>query len=238
MVTLPHGSWPTPITSELVVRSARLPNGVRVDGDDVWWSEGRPEEAGRIAVLRRRADGSVDDVLPVEHSARARRCTSTAAEPGGCAEACCGSRTGRRSACIGSRSAALRSRSHRSPRCPGVSGTPTVTCIPTAPRSSASKRSTTPTEREATNTIVRLRAHEPSTPEVVVAGPDFVSDPRWRPDGGAFCWLEWDHPDMPWDATRLVVDDHGARTRGGRGRRAGVDRPARVDARWLALVLR
>ena len=27
---LPYGSWPTPITSELVVRSARLPNGLRV----------------------------------------------------------------------------------------------------------------------------------------------------------------------------------------------------------------
>jgi dipeptidyl aminopeptidase/acylaminoacyl peptidase len=65
--------------------------------------------------------------------------------------------------------------------------------------------------REATNTIVRLAAHEPSDPETVVAGPDFVSDPRWRPDGGAFCWLEWDHPDMPWDATRLVVDEGGER---------------------------
>ena len=28
-----------------------------------------------------------------------------------------------------------------------------------------------------------------------------------RPTATAFCWLEWDHPDMPWDATRLVVDD-------------------------------
>jgi dipeptidyl aminopeptidase/acylaminoacyl peptidase len=59
---------------------------------------------------------------------------------------------------------------------------------------------------------VRLSAHEPSLPEVVVSGPDFVADPRWRPDGGAFCWIEWDHPDMPWDATRLVVDDGGHRT--------------------------
>jgi dipeptidyl aminopeptidase/acylaminoacyl peptidase len=62
------------------------------------------------------------------------------------------------------------------------------------------------------NTIVRLAAHEPSLPEVVVEGPDFVSDPRWRLDGDAYCWLEWDHPDMPWDATRLVVDEGGVRT--------------------------
>jgi dipeptidyl aminopeptidase/acylaminoacyl peptidase len=66
--------------------------------------------------------------------------------------------------------------------------------------------------REATNTIVRLAAHHPSTPEVVVEGPDFVSDPRWSPDGSSFCWLEWDHPVMPWDATRLVVDTGGVRT--------------------------
>ena len=63
MAELPYGSWPTPITSELVVRSARLPNGLRIDGDDVWWSEGRPEEAGRMAVLlldaeQRRAIGA------------------------------------------------------------------------------------------------------------------------------------------------------------------------------------
>ena len=32
-----------------------------------------------------------------------------------------------------------------------------------------------------------------------------MSDPRWRPDGEAICWLEWDHPDMPWDSTRLMV---------------------------------
>ena len=59
------------------------------------------------------------------------------------------------------------------------------------------------------NTIVRLDAAAPSTPQVLVDGPDFVSSPRWRADGEAFCWLEWDHPDMPWDATRLVVDVGG-----------------------------
>ena len=65
---------------------------------------------------------------------------------------------------------------------------------------------------DVTNTIVRLDANVPSSPEVLVAGPDFVSNPRWRADGDAYCWLEWDHPAMPWDATRLVVDVAGERT--------------------------
>ena len=60
----------------------------------------------------------------------------------------------------------------------------------------------------------------------MVRGPDFVSDPRWRPDGAAFCWLEWDHPDMPWDATRLVVDEGGRRTMvAGGGERESVGQP-------------
>ncbi len=36
---LPHGAWPTPVTSELVVRAAARLGEVVVDGDDVWWSE-------------------------------------------------------------------------------------------------------------------------------------------------------------------------------------------------------
>ncbi|MCJ7709583.1 MAG: S9 family peptidase, partial [Chloroflexi bacterium] len=40
---------------------------------------------------------------------------------------------------------------------------------------------------------------------VLVEGPDFVASPRPSPDGLQLAWLEWDHPDMPWDATRLRV---------------------------------
>jgi dipeptidyl aminopeptidase/acylaminoacyl peptidase len=43
--------------------------------------------------------------------------------------------------------------------------------------------------------------------ETVVSGPDFVSDPRWSPDGSALAWLEWDHPSMPWDASTLKVQN-------------------------------
>jgi hypothetical protein len=32
--------------------------------------------------------------------------------------------------------------------------------------------------------------------EVLVSGPDFVSDPLLGPDG-SLAWLQWNHPDMP-----------------------------------------
>ena len=40
----PYGSWPTPITSELVVKSTVRVSDVRVDGEAVIWSESRPTE--------------------------------------------------------------------------------------------------------------------------------------------------------------------------------------------------
>src|SRR4051794_6080998 len=70
--SLPYGSWPTPITSELVVRAAARLGEVAVDGDDVWWSEPRPTEGGRSVIVRRSADGTLTDVLPPPWNARTR----------------------------------------------------------------------------------------------------------------------------------------------------------------------
>lgn len=34
---------------------------------------------------------------------------------------------------------------------------------------------------------------------------DFALDPVWSPDGRYLAWLEWDSPDMAWDASRIVL---------------------------------
>src|SRR3954466_14314238 len=70
--SLPYGSWPTPITSELVVRAAARLGEVAVDGDDVGGSESRPTEGGRSVIVRRSADGALTDVLPPPWNARTR----------------------------------------------------------------------------------------------------------------------------------------------------------------------
>ena len=75
---LPYGSWPTPITSELIVRAAAGLSEVQVDGDDVWWSEQRPEEGGRTQLVRLAPGAGPVDVLPEGWNAR-----TTAHEYGG-----------------------------------------------------------------------------------------------------------------------------------------------------------
>lgn len=38
-------------------------------------------------------------------------------------------------------------------------------------------------------------------------GADFYTTPRFSPDGCSICWLQWDHPDMPWTGAQVYVAD-------------------------------
>src|SRR5437660_1331020 len=67
---LPHGSWPTPVTSRVVVAEAAGLSEVRVDGDRVIWAETRPAEGGRTALVRREPGGSNTELLALGQNAR------------------------------------------------------------------------------------------------------------------------------------------------------------------------
>jgi dipeptidyl aminopeptidase/acylaminoacyl peptidase len=43
--------------------------------------------------------------------------------------------------------------------------------------------------------------------QILTEGHDFYMQPRWSPDGSRLAWVAWDHPEMPWDSTRLYVAD-------------------------------
>lgn len=51
-------------------------------------------------------------------------------------------------------------------------------------------------------------------PQILAEGADFYMQPAWHPKGDRLAWVEWDHPQMPWDGTRLVL---GQLTRSRRG---------------------
>ena len=81
----PYGSWRSPISVDHVVGKSILLGEPWLDGDDLYWLEGRPSEGGRRALVRREPDGPTTQLTPapnVSHvkSALAIRCSKH--EPG------------------------------------------------------------------------------------------------------------------------------------------------------------
>jgi len=196
----PFGSWSSSIRIEDLVGEVVRLGEPQIDGDDVYWIEGRPAEAGRQVLLRRSADGSTTELTPAPFDVRTR-----AHEYGG------GSYT------VAGGTVVFSNRSDgRLYRLDPGDSTP-VAITPDGPYRYADLRFDALRRR-----FVAVReAHEPDgpplaaivdvpldgerEPDVLVEGPDFLASPRVSPDGATLAWLEWDHPDMPWDATRLRV---------------------------------
>jgi dipeptidyl aminopeptidase/acylaminoacyl peptidase len=202
-VVAPYGAWRSPITPEaLVADSVRL-SAVQVDGEDVYWSEGRPAERGREAVVRLRG-GVIEDVVGPEDNVR-----TLVHEYGGRSY---GARDG---VVVWSsfEDQRLRVVGRDEPVTPDDGArfadheiTPDgrwVLCV--------RERHGLEGAREAVNDVVAVPLD--GTPErsgavvVLAEGHDFFSSPRVSPDGTRVCWVSWDHPNMPWDDTELWVAD-------------------------------
>lgn len=206
MTVLRHGSWPSPITADLLVQQAVSLGEVRSGISDLWWSELRPSEAGRVAIVRLRPGGEPRDVLPADLSARTR-----VHEYGGGAwwlhddSLFVANWTDQRLYRI-EPDRAPKALTPEPPIAAGAryaDGHTTidgrwVLCVRELHGTSGG---------EPTNEIVAIDAHEGGEPVVLVTGADFVSSPQPSPDGRLVCWTQWNHPDMPWDAAELWVAD-------------------------------
>ena len=228
----PFGSWPSPISAELLVAGAAGLGEVCVDGGTIWWSESRPDEGGRTVVVRRGPDGTVVDAVPPDADVR-----TGVHEYGGGAWWVAGGvlvHSGRSDERL----------VRREPARPDVQAV-VLTPEPEVARGLRyADGRFTPDGRwficvrethasdgvEPANELVAVAMDGSQQVEVLVSGPDFVSSPRVSPDGGRLAWIQWNHPDLPWDDTELRVGDLSATGRLTDTRRIGTGHPAGHDA--------
>ena len=229
MAVLPHGSWPSPITARSLVAGAVGLGEVIVDGTDIWWAESRPDEGGRTVVVRRTSDGSRVDAVPEGVDVR-----SGVHEYGG----------GAWWVADGVLVHVDRSDERLVRREPGRPDVEPMVLTPPSdlPRglryadgritpdgqwSICVRESHVDGGAEPANELVAVAMDGSWRVEVLVSGPDFVSNPRVSPDGHHLVWIQWNHPDLPWDDTTLWVGDLSAAGHLTGQRR--VARPAEVD---------
>ena len=69
----PYGSWPSPITSDLIVSKTIGLSEIMLAGGDIHWLEMRPEEGGRSVIVHATPEGKIHGLLtPAPFNARTR----------------------------------------------------------------------------------------------------------------------------------------------------------------------
>nr|WP_229858875.1 prolyl oligopeptidase family serine peptidase [Streptomyces anandii] len=222
---LPYGSWPSPVDAELAAAHGGKPEFVGFVGDEVWWTEPRPAEGGRRALVRRRTDGTEEFPLPAPWNVRSR-----VIEYGGRPWA--GAVRGGEPLLVFVNFADQRLYRWQ----PG--GEP----LPLTPVSAVGGglrwadpqvlpgRGDADGPGEVWCVLEEFTGEGPGDVRRVLAAVPldgsaaadrgavreltddrhrFVTGPRLSPDGRSAVWLAWDHPRMPWDGTELLLAQVG-----------------------------
>ncbi|PKW00391.1 Dipeptidyl aminopeptidase/acylaminoacyl peptidase [Streptomyces sp. 1222.5] len=209
--TAPYGSWPSPIEAADVARGEALVEWVGFVGDEVWWTEARPEENGRSALVRHTPEGPVE-ALPgrwdvrtrvIEYGGRPWQALSDRAEDG----------------IVFVHAADQRVYRYRPGRAP----------VPLSPAGAwpcelryadfavrgdevwcLRERAADEDATDAVRHLVALpldgsAADDPARVRELAATHHFMTGPRIEPGGDRVVWLGWDHPAMPWDTTEVML---------------------------------
>lgn len=200
---VPYGNWPSIITTELITQESIGFSDMQSDGSDLYWGETRPLEKGRIALMKRTANGKIAEVDP-NISVRTR-----VHEYGGGAFA----------AYMGivyfsnDRDRAFYSidaKGKLRKLCDDTQKRFADGCISADGKLIYLVCEEHCQDGKVLNYLVQMDWE--GNQKVIASGHDFYSSPRLSPDGKKLAFLSWDFPNMPWDGTTLWLLNVGEDT--------------------------
>jgi len=194
-----YGTWPSTISPEQVSSATPRLACLQSHGQRLFWVESRPLEAGRNVIVSLTEEGLIEDLLPTPFSHYSR-----VHEYGGMAYAL-----------LENTLYFVNASDQRIYRLDIGSDQQPTAITDTGPRfadliiDSANNRLIAVCEQhndqaEPENYLVGISLDKDNLRlQRLVSGADFYAYPRISPNGKTLCWIEWNHPHMPWDSTQL-----------------------------------
>lgn len=207
--TAPFGSWTSPYTAELLTSGNVGLSSVELDANEnnttVYWTESRPWQKGYTFIVSKAPDGTIEDVTDAGYNVRSR-----VHEYGG------GPYTVHQGNIWFSNAIDNRIYRTRKNEKPVAITKPSTAVFADFVVDHMRNRLICVREdhsdgSEPINSIVSINMANGSV-SCLASGADFYAFPRLSKDGGQLCWIEWNHPNMPWDGTRLfaaILDQDG-----------------------------
>lgn len=232
--TAAHGSWPSPVDAALAAAHDGRPEYVGTVGDELWWTAPRPAEGGRRALVRRRADGTEEPVLPAPWNVRSR-VIEYGGQPWAATERPHGGPL-----VVFSHFPDQRLYAYEPEAGPGDGPRPLTPVSEVGGGRRWVDPVIHPDRGEVWCVLEEFTGPAPTDVRRVLAAVPldgsaaedrgavrelsdgrhrFGTGPRLSPDGRRAAWIAWDHPRMPWDGTEVQLADvapdgtfHGTRT--------------------------
>jgi dipeptidyl aminopeptidase/acylaminoacyl peptidase len=210
-VIAPFGQWDSPLQAADVAAGKTSLSELLSDGSALYWLEARPSEGGRVVLVHWRDDVATD------HSPTGASLRSRVHEYGGGAVCLV---PGRQAGGF----AYVELTDQRVWCCDGAGAAPrALTADP--PDGESWHHGGLTASADGQWVLVVREVHRADDPQAVprrsvlalatdraepfecelAAGHDFYGTPRLDGPGGRLVTVAWDHPDMPWDAGRVVV---------------------------------
>jgi len=199
----PYGTWHSPISADALTAGAVSLGDAKPHANAVFWSESRPSEGGRTTIMRERS-GVVTEITPQSANVR-----TTVHEYGG-----------------GSwqvHEDTLFYIDYADQRLRALDTAGQITFLTPEAETEKALRyadfvvsdcgtwliAVHETHKadgdEPSNCLVAIPTNGSQELILLASGSDFYGSPRISPDNTRLAWIQWQHPNMPWDTTELCA---------------------------------